>query len=582
MHQRRIQELESEASIRKENIAQELRDREDLHRQELRDSEDLHQQQIEQQEAQIEMLQRRIQAFEAANSQSQAQERGTADCAAGREWMPPREGSPADHAAGMSREMPAVNKMADAQLTAEPAMATGSTAMPPSTAGPAQSTGMLQGPLGMNTEVNTHMLSRLLASTYAPPVPPTTYMERRENEEEYEIRNVDPGLLVEVVDCTDPMTNGIFAWVGACNMKPLYRLLGSEPRYLYFAEADIASDWRIVDKMGSENCVERFRKPMNARLPTQCEKGSHSGTVIEAKLTSKAVQKISMIASQEEKTIIRSKFTEVFGSQFTKLEGLNRGLISKTSPVVGVAHALDAQQRAIQLLHKQLASETQRREAAESHAHIMEEAFETLQLRIQAQLPGPPNLASLVELQASNGNQSPGGLGSSPLALAIADTSSKAPEVHDRGLVMELDGSTSWAPDINSGCGPTPRPPVAPKDVKPAPPPTFARMPSGLRPGRPASGSGRPASARRQSGSGRDQPSAIGDLGDGGKVGISSEPAKSAGGAAGDTSVEQPLEPTKPADDAAVGISVEQSVEPANTTDGAAGGNSVEPLIQVE
>lgn len=60
------------------------------------------------------------------------------------------------------------------------------------------------------------------------------------------------------------------------------------------------------------------------------------------------------------------------------------------SPVAGVAHALEAQQQAIQLLHSQLSSETQRREAAETHAQTMEEAFETLQLRLQAQLPGSP------------------------------------------------------------------------------------------------------------------------------------------------------------------------------------------------
>jgi len=433
-----------------------------------------------------------------------------------------------------------MGKMADAHLTAEPAMATGSTAMPPSTVGPMQSTGMLRGPTGVNNEINTHMFSRLLASTYAPPVPPTIYLERREDEEEYEIKGVDPGLLVEVSDCTDKMSNGFFAWVGVCNMKPLYRLLGSEPRYLYYAEADIASDWRIVDKMGSENCVERFRKPTNARLPTQCEKGSHSAIVIETKLTSKVVQKISMIASQEEKGIIRSKFNEVFGSQFTKLEGLQCGLISKTSPVVGIAHALEAQQRAIQLLHSQVASETQRREAAESHARILEEAFETLQLRIQAQLPGPPNLASLVNLQACYGNNSPNELGPPLPPQAAMDHTSQTSQVKDRGLVMEQDGSTAWAPDINKGCGPVPRPPVTPKDVKPAPPPTFRKMPSGLRSGRPVSGGSRPASAREASGLASDHRPGTTDFCDGAKVNIASDPMKLADEAAGVSSAEQP------------------------------------------
>merc|ERR1719428_2596261 len=79
---------------------------------------------------------------------------------------------------------------------------------------------------------------------------------------------------------------------------------------------------------------------------------------------------------------------EGFGSTFTRLDGSQRGLMSKTSPVVGIAHTLEAQQRAMQLLHSQLAAETQRREAAESHALTMEEAFQTLQLRLQMGLLG--------------------------------------------------------------------------------------------------------------------------------------------------------------------------------------------------
>merc|ERR1712232_1192409 len=106
-----------------------------------------------------------------------------------------------------------------------------------------------------------------------------------------------------------------------------------------------------------------------------------------ATLTKEVVQKISMISNQHEKVQIRSKLIEAFGPAVTKLEGSQRGLMSKTSPVVGIAHALEAQQRAIQLLHSQLSAETQRREAAEAHAQTMEEAFETLQLRISMQLP---------------------------------------------------------------------------------------------------------------------------------------------------------------------------------------------------
>jgi len=316
------------------------------------------------------------------------------------------------------------------------------------------------------------MLSQLLASTYAPPVPPTTYIESREDQP-VEIPKPDPSLLVEIMECRDVMSNGVFAWVGVCNLRPLYRLLGPEPRYLYYAEASIASNWRIVDKMGSEEFVERFRKPTDAKLPIDCERGDKGAMVAETSLTPEVLQKISMIHSHEEKETIRKKLADTYGQQFMALEGKGRGLISRASPVVAVAHALESQQRAIQLLHSRLALETQRREAAEQASHTMGQAFETLQLRIQAQLPGPPNVANLQEVQAAMAQNTRG----------IADRSFGfgPAEVHDRGLVFEQNGKACWAPDLGPGFGPVPHPPITPKDKKPLPPPSFRRGPAGLR-----------------------------------------------------------------------------------------------------
>lgn len=267
--------------------------------------------------------------------------------------------------------------------------------VPPYSSGSMQNWASTSGALSTNagTEVNTHMLSQLLASTYAAPVPPGTYFEMREDNNDDLLppngkRQTDPAILVDIVECADKTTNGTFAWIGTCNNRPLYRLLAPEPRYLYFAEVDPAwAGWWVADKMGSEGYVEWFREPADAKLPVYCRKGELGSRVVEAELTREIAQKLGKVSSQAEKTTIRSKLTEVFGAHFTKLEGSQRGLMSKTSPVVGVAHALEAQQRAIQLLHSQLGAETQRREAAEAHASTMEEAFETLQLRIQAKLP---------------------------------------------------------------------------------------------------------------------------------------------------------------------------------------------------
>jgi len=248
-------------------------------------------------------------------------------------------------------------------------------------------------------EVNTHMLASIVGSSYAAPVPPATYFEPGDDEaDEAELQNKpksNPELLVAVVDCQDRTTNGTFAWVGDLGSRPLYRLLGSEPRYLYYAEVDPTwAGWWIADKLGSQDYVEWFKEPHDARLPIYCSRGELGSRVIPQHLTREVVQKLALISNHHEKVTIRSKLIEEFGSMVTKLEGTQRGLMSKTSPVVGIAHALEAQQRAIQLLHSQLAAETQRREAAEAHSQTMEEAFETLQLRISMQLPNVQALPS--------------------------------------------------------------------------------------------------------------------------------------------------------------------------------------------
>jgi len=182
-----------------------------------------------------------------------------------------------------------------------------------------------------------------------------------------------------------------------------------------------------------------------------------------------------MIGSHEERDAIRGRLGNAFGELFIKLEAANRGLATATSPVLSVARAMEAQQRAIQLLHSRLAAEAQHREAAEAHARALEDAFDTLQLRIQAQLPGPPTMATLQEMQAAGGERASA---VPPLEAALPPSS---PQSQARALIFQQDGEAAWAPDLGPGQGPVPRPPVAPKERKPVPPPTFRRPPSGLR-----------------------------------------------------------------------------------------------------
>lgn len=344
-----------------------------------------HQKQLEAKQACIEMLQRQVQASERAAAEAAAMSR------AGplrRVCDDPRATPPADAAAGI----PLVAQQADLKQAAQ---TLGSSTTVPSHC--ATGTGWFSQSNSGGKELNTHMLSQVLASSYAPPVPPALYYEPREDQPEEGAPMINPQLLIEVVECQDKATNGIFAWVGDCNRRPLYRLLSAEPRYLYYAEVDPTwAGWWVADKMGAEDYCEWFREPSNAQLPIYCRRGELGSRVVECELTREVVQKIQHISVQHEKVAIRKRLTEAFGAAFTKLEGSQRGLMSKTSPVVSVAHALEAQQRAIQLLHSQLSVETQRREAAESHALTMEEAFETLQLRMQAQFREP----SLEALQA--------------------------------------------------------------------------------------------------------------------------------------------------------------------------------------
>merc|ERR1712007_277121 len=248
-----------------------------------------------------------------------------------------------------------------------------------------------------------HMLSNLIASAYVPAVQPQALASLsplvssdRDDATLTECHAPSAEVLVEVIQCRDKSVNGLFAWVYTHNQRPVYRSLSAAPRYMYYTASMPAwSGWWIAEAMDSDGFLEWFKQPSDASLPTFCKNGEHGSKVTQAKLTAKAVERISMIGDQAEKDAIRQKMMEHFGDTYTELEGSQRGLLSKTSPVIGVAQALEAQQRAIQVLHGQLAAETQLREAAEAHAHTMEEAFDTLQLRIKAQLPSVPVISKL-------------------------------------------------------------------------------------------------------------------------------------------------------------------------------------------
>lgn len=192
---------------------------------------------------------------------------------------------------------------------------------------------------------------------------------------------------MEVVGSSDESANGLYCKCGEHSRRPFYRLLGAQPRYLYYQEDPAWPGWWIADKTGSDDYVEWFKHPSDAMLPTFCQKGEMNAKVMQTSLTRQAAERVSMISSQIERTTIRQILTEKFGNLYTRFDGTQRNLMTKSSPMVGIASALESQQKALQLLHSQLAAETQRREAAEVHAMNMEEAFETLQMRISMALP---------------------------------------------------------------------------------------------------------------------------------------------------------------------------------------------------
>eukprot|EP00928_Gymnodinium_smaydae_P061947 TRINITY_DN458_c1_g1_i1.p1 TRINITY_DN458_c1_g1~~TRINITY_DN458_c1_g1_i1.p1 ORF type:complete len:815 (-),score=156.77 TRINITY_DN458_c1_g1_i1:236-2680(-) len=362
--------------------------------------------------AHVEDLQRRLQRFEYGGSCTPA------DAAAGVPQEPqalPSSGGvtggtgdvgstdvPLKGASEVSAVPPTATATAPPAAPGDVPVGTASTALPldtSSTSFSLQNTGAVAAPqdvsainAGVGTmpgqHAGTHFLSQLMASTYAAPILPTMYCEPREDEDtDGPVVNAD--LLISISECKDPSANGPYARVGDCNSRPLYRMLGPQPRYMYFAAVDKAwQGWWIADKTGSHDYIEWFSHPSDAQLPIYCDKGTLGSRVQSVALTKEIAQKIGTISCQQEKTAIRDRFTEAYGQQFAKLDGSQRGLMAKTSPVVAVAHALEAQQRAIQLLHAQLAAATQHREAAELHAQTMEEAFEELQLRLRASLPG--------------------------------------------------------------------------------------------------------------------------------------------------------------------------------------------------
>mmetsp|Transcript_23059 Transcript_23059/g.65544 ORF Transcript_23059/g.65544 Transcript_23059/m.65544 type:complete len:721 (-) Transcript_23059:82-2244(-) len=459
-----------------------------------------HEQEVKQFQGHIDTLQRQVQP---------------ADGAAGVASDRPQDGrqSPADAAAGgvaeRSGALPSFSK-------------TGQTQAPTTTT----TTMAYTGSFAPGSEFTTQMLHQLLASTFAP----SAKYGSLEEEEEGACPS-SPAVLVRITKCEDASSNGVFAWVGECHSRPMYRLLGPEPRYLHYVDKDIASGWVIVDRMGTQEPTERFLKPTDAEIPIACEVGEKGGRVSETRLTRAIVGRISMISSLEEKDAIRAKLNQEFGAAFQELEVSQRGLLSRAGPVLAVARALEAQQRSIQLLHTQLSSEAQRREAAETHARTMEEAFETLQLRIQTQLASPPTVAALQELsKAAMPPASPSYGGASPGVTCRDLPGGDAPdfETHSRALILQQDGNTAWGPDLGPGQGPAPPPKVPPKETKPVPPPTFRRLPSGLR-NRLANGELMPCDGEGQEGAigdvaaqAADAPSGAGQDAPGGEAGAPS------------------------------------------------------------
>ncbi|CAK0834582.1 unnamed protein product [Prorocentrum cordatum] len=244
---------------------------------------------------------------------------------------------------------------------------------------------------------DAHLLSQYFSPPCAQPVPPAAVPDGPTEHSDGDIAETHSEVIVEVTGCQDAMTNGTYVWIGVSNLRPVYRLLGPEPRYLHYTEVSVASGWQIVSKMGgAQEPVERFRGSLDDSLPVHCKAGDLGSRVVDTGLSAQVAGRISMISCGEERTTIRSKLAAVFGRYFTQLEAQHRVLASGSPAVVSVACTLEAQQRAVRRIGGQLAAEVQRREAAEAQLRCVEEAFETLQLRMQAQLPQRPACAALV------------------------------------------------------------------------------------------------------------------------------------------------------------------------------------------
>lgn len=199
----------------------------------------------------------------------------------------------------------------------------------------------------------------------------------------------DPKYLVDLVDCQDQGSNGTFAWVGEYHDRPLYRLLGPEPRYLYFwddPKDEKWCGWWIAEQTGANDYIEWFKDKSKTDLPINCGSGEAGGKVQEAFLTLQTVEMISMVSNKYEEMTIRAKLQEGFGKGFVSLEKAFRTR-SLNSATAAVAKAFESQQRALEILQEKLQEEQALREAAEKRAREMEEAFRQLQAKVSAFIP---------------------------------------------------------------------------------------------------------------------------------------------------------------------------------------------------
>jgi hypothetical protein len=199
----------------------------------------------------------------------------------------------------------------------------------------------------------------------------------------------DPKYLVDLVDCQDKGSNGTFAWVGEYHSRPLYRLLGPQPRYLYFwddPKDETWCGWWIAEQTGANDYIEWFKNKSKSDLPMELGAGELGGKVQEACLTLQTVEMIGLVSNKYEEMTIRAKLAEGFGKGFHALEKSFRTR-SLNSATASVAKAFESQQRALEILTEKLTEEQTLREAAEARAREMEEAFRQLQAKVSAFIP---------------------------------------------------------------------------------------------------------------------------------------------------------------------------------------------------